>query len=48
MGTLVTNSLVGEGAGRVGIGSAYGVVLLLLCLVFIIWYVYNHYKESEI
>ena len=48
MGTLVTNSLVGEGAGRVGIGSAYGVVLLVLCLVFIIWYVYNHYKESEI
>ncbi len=48
MGTLVTKSLVGEGGGRVGIGSAYGVVLLVLCLGFIIWYVYNHYKESEI
>ncbi len=47
MGTLVTKSLLGEGGGRVGIGSAYGVVLLLLCLGFIIWYVYNHYRETE-
>ncbi len=47
MGTLVTKSLLGEGGGRVGIGSAYGVVLLLLCLGFIIWYVTNHYRESE-
>lgn len=48
MGTLVTKSLLGEGGGRVGFGSAYGVVLLLLCLGFIMWYVYNHYKESEL
>jgi multiple sugar transport system permease protein len=48
MGTLVTRSLVGEGGGRVGIGSAYGTVLLLFCIGFIIWYVRNHYKESEI
>ena len=48
MGTLVTKSLLGEGGGRVGFGSAYGVVLLLLCLGFIIWYVTNHYRESEI
>jgi multiple sugar transport system permease protein len=48
MGVLVTNTLVGEGGGRVGFGSAYGTVLLLLCLGFIIWYVYNHYRESEI
>lgn len=48
MGTLVTKNLLGEGAGRVGLGSAYGVILLLLCLVFIIWYVTNHYKESEL
>ncbi len=48
MGTLVTNSLLGEGGGRVGIGSAYAVVLLVLCLAFIIWYVTNHYRESEI
>lgn len=47
MGILVTNSLVGEGAGRVGIGSAYGVVLLLLCLGFIIWYVYNHFRSDR-
>ena len=47
MGTLVTNALVGEGGGRVGFGSAYGVVLLLLCLGFIIWYVRNHYREDE-
>jgi multiple sugar transport system permease protein len=48
MGTLVTDSLLGEGGGRVGFGSAYGVVLLLLCLGFIVWYVYNHYRESEL
>ncbi|CAN5371839.1 sugar ABC transporter permease [soil metagenome] len=47
MGTLVTNSLVGEGAGRVGIGSAYGVVLLVLCLGFIIWYVASNFREAE-
>jgi len=46
MGTLVTKSLLGEGGGRVGFGSAYGVVMLLLCLGFIIWYVINHYRES--
>jgi multiple sugar transport system permease protein len=47
MGTLVTNSLLGEGAGRVGIGSAYGVILLVLCLGFIVWYVVNHYRETD-
>ena len=48
MGTLVTRSLLGEGASdRVGFGSAYGVVLLLLCIGFIIWYVINHYRETE-
>ena len=48
MGTLVTRSLLGEGASdRVGFGSAYAVVLLLLCLAFIIWYVINHYREAE-
>jgi multiple sugar transport system permease protein len=47
MGTLVTDSLLGEGGGRVGFGSAYGTVLLLLCLGFIVWYVYNHYREGE-
>ena len=47
MGTLVTRSLLGEGGGRVGFGSAYGVVLLMLCMVFIIWYVINHYRETD-
>ena len=47
MGTIVTNALVGEGGGRVGIGSSYGVVLLVLCLGFIIWYVTNHYRDTE-
>jgi multiple sugar transport system permease protein len=47
MGTLVTRSLLGEGSGRVGFGSAYGVVLLVLCLGFIVWYVTDHYRESE-
>ena len=48
MGTLVTRSLLGEGASdRVGFGSAYAVILLLLCLAFIIWYVTNHYREAE-
>jgi multiple sugar transport system permease protein len=47
MGTLVTNSLLGEGAGRVGVGSAYGTVLLVLCLGFIVWYVANHYRGTD-
>jgi multiple sugar transport system permease protein len=47
MGTLVTNSLMGEGGGRVGIGSAYGMVLFLLCVGFIIWYVVNNFRETK-
>ena len=46
MGTLVTSALVGEGAGRVGIGSAYGVVLLVMCLGFIVYYVYNNFRAD--
>ncbi len=46
LGTLVTNALLGEGAGRVGVGSAYGVVLLVLCIGFIIWYVADHYRKT--
>ena len=37
-----------ERGGRVGFGSAYGVVMLVLCLGFIIWYVTNHYRESDL
>lgn len=48
MGVLVKNNLVGEGGGHVGVGSAYGVVLLLLCLGFIVWYLVNHYRENEL
>lgn len=48
MGVLVKKNLVGEGGGNVGVGSAYGVVLLLLCLGFIIWYLVNHYRENEL
>ena len=47
MGTLVTNSLLGEGGGRVGVGSAYGMVLFLMCMGFIIWFVTNNFRESR-
>ncbi len=47
MGTLVTGSLTGEGGGRVGIGSAYGMVLFMLCIGFIIWYVSNNFRSRE-
>ena len=47
MGTLVTGSLTGEGGGRVGIGSAYGMVLFLLCVGFIIYYVVNNFREAD-
>jgi multiple sugar transport system permease protein len=46
MGTLVTTSLLGEGGGRVGTGSAYGMVLFVLCIGFIIWYVTNAFREE--
>jgi len=45
MGTLVTNSLMGEGGGYAGRGSAFGMVLFLLCIGFIIWYVINNFRE---
>jgi len=47
LGILVRDNLVGEGGGQVGLGSTYGVVLLWLCLVFIIWYLINNYRENE-
>ena len=47
MGVLVKKNLTGEGGGNVGVGSAYGVVLLALCLGFIVWYLVNHYRENE-
>lgn len=45
--TLVVSSLTGEGGGRAGIGSAYGMVLLLLCLGFIIYYVTNNFRKYD-
>ncbi len=45
---LTTNNLLGEGGGNVGRGSAYAVILFLLCLGFVIWYVTNHYRESDV
>ncbi len=44
---LTTNNLLGEGGGNVGRGSAYAVLLFLLCIGFVIWYVTNHYRNSE-
>jgi multiple sugar transport system permease protein len=44
---LTTNNLLGEGGGNVGRGSAYATILFLLCLGFVIWYVTNHYKQSQ-
>ena len=44
---LTTNNLLGEGGGNVGRGSAYAVILFLLCIGFVVWYVTNHYREGE-
>jgi multiple sugar transport system permease protein len=44
---LVTQNLLGEGGGNVGRGSAYGVILLVLCIGFIIWYVINNFREEQ-
>jgi multiple sugar transport system permease protein len=45
--TLVVSSLTGEGGGRVGIGSAYGMILFVLCLGFIISYVTNNFRSDD-
>lgn len=44
---LVTNNLLGEGGGNVGRGSAYGVILLLMCIGSITWYVITLRKENR-
>jgi ABC-type sugar transport system permease subunit len=46
LSVLVTNNLLGEGGGNVGRGSAYGVILLVLCLGFIVWYVVTRFRED--
>lgn len=42
---LVTDNILGE-AGNVGRGSAYGVIQLVLCIGFIIWYVADNFREA--
>lgn len=44
---LTTNNLLGEGGGNVGRGSAYATILFLLCVGFVIWYVTNHYRNTQ-
>ena len=43
---LVTESILGE-SSNIGRGSAYGVILLLLCLIFVVWYLRNTFREEE-
>ena len=43
---LVTESILGE-SGNVGRGSAYGVILLLLCLVFVVWYLRSTFRKED-
>ena len=44
---LTTNNLLGEGGGNVGRGSAYATILFAMCLGFVIWYVSNHYRQTQ-
>jgi multiple sugar transport system permease protein len=44
---LTTQNLLGEGGGNVGRGSAYATILFILCFGFVIWYVTNHYRNTQ-
>lgn len=44
---LTTNNLLGEGGGNVGRGSAYATILFVLCFGFVIWYVTNHFRNTQ-
>jgi multiple sugar transport system permease protein len=44
---LTTNNLLGEGGGNVGRGSAYATILFLLCVGFVVWYVTNHFRNTQ-
>jgi len=44
---LTTNNLLGEGGGNVGRGSAYATILFVLCVGFVVWYVTNHYRNTQ-
>ena len=43
---LVTASILGE-SSNVGRGSAYGVILLLLCFGFVVWYLRNAFRDDR-
>lgn len=43
---LVTNNILGE-SGNIGRGSAYGVVLLLICFFFAVIYLRNAFQEQD-
>ena len=43
---LVTENILGE-TTNVGRGSAYGVILLLLCFVFVVWYLRNSFRDDR-
>jgi multiple sugar transport system permease protein len=44
---LTTNNLLGEGGGNVGRGSAYATILFILCFGFVVWYVVNHFRNTQ-
>ncbi len=44
---LVTDNLIGEGGGNVGRGSAYGTLLLFLCVGFIIWFLATNLRQEK-
>jgi multiple sugar transport system permease protein len=44
---LTTNNLLGEGGGNVGRGSAYATILFILCVGFVVWYVTNHFRNTQ-
>ena len=46
LSVLVVDSILGE-ASNVGRGSAYAVVLLMLCLAFVVIYLRNAFREIE-
>jgi len=43
---LVTESILGE-SSNVGRGSAYGVMLLMLCFGFVVWYLRSTFREDD-
>lgn len=47
LSVLVVDSILGE-ASNVGRGSAYAVILLLLCLIFVIMYLRNAFRQVEV